>query len=204
MNLQENIKKIRKKQAEKTDKALLDFLTKKPGASSLYQIAQEIGWSIGRVQKSIERLLKKGLVMYKRAFLGGRSLKLIIPAKVEANLRPSFVLRKPSDAEIAIPSDMIDSECWRENAFLYALDRMSFGISSRRESKWHESSLFEAKVPVRKEESAVVVKIPEKTSRFYLLYMTDYEISASPKRNKVIVSVGGLRSSGRNENGSAD
>jgi len=195
MNLQENIKEIRKEQAEKTDRALLDFLAKKPGALSLYQIAQEIGWSIGRVQKSIDRLLRKGLVAYKRAFLGGRSLKLIIPAKVEANLQPSFVLRKPSDVEIAVPTDMVDGECWRENAFLYTLDRMSFGISSRQESKWHESSLFETKVPLRKEENAIVARIPEGVSRFYLLPMTSYEISASPKRNKVIVSFGGLRSS---------
>ncbi|MEM2972421.1 MAG: helix-turn-helix domain-containing protein [Candidatus Bathyarchaeia archaeon] len=194
MNLQENVKEIRKEQAEKTDSALLDFLKKKPGALSLYQIAREIGWSIGRVQKSIERLLKKGLVTYKRAFLGGRSLKLVIPVKVEANSRPILALRKPSDVEIAIPIDMIDNEHLRESAFLYTLDRVSFGISSHYERKWHENSLFEAKVPVKKEENAVAVRIPEKVSRFYLLPMTSYEISASPKRNKVIISVGSFRS----------
>jgi len=194
MKLQENIKKIRKEQAEKTDNALLDFLRKKPGASSLYQIAQEIGWSIGRVQKSIDRLLKKGLVTYKRAFLGGRSLKLIIPTKIETNLQPMFVLRKPSDVEIAIPTDMVDSRYFQENAFLYALDRVSFGISACQERKWRESSLFETKVPIKREENAIVLRVPDKISRFYLLPMTSYEISASPKRNKVIVSVGGFRS----------
>ena len=193
MKLQENVKEMRKEQAKKTDSALLDFLKKKPGALSLYQIAREIGWSIGRVQKSIDRLLKKGLVTYKRAFLGGRSLKLIIPAKMEADLQPVFVLRKPSDVEIAVSTDMIEGELLQENAFLYALDRVSFGISSRREKKWHESSLFEAKVPVRKEENAIVLKIPKRISRFYLLPMTSYEISASPKRNKVIVSVGDFK-----------
>lgn len=203
MNLQENVKEMRKEQAQKTDSALLDFLKKKPGALSLYQIAQEIGWSIGRVQKSIDRLLKKGSVTYKRAFLGGRSLKLIIPIRVKANSQPSFVLHRPSDVEIAIPTDMVDSDRWRENAFLYGLDRISFGISSHQERKWHESSLFEAKVPVRKEESAIIMRMPEKVSRFYLLHITDYEVSASPKRNKVIVSVGGLRSLGRSENVSA-
>jgi len=193
VKLQENVKEMRKEQAKKTDSALLDFLKKKPGALSLYQIAREIGWSIGRVQKSIDRLLKKGLVTYKRAFLGGRSLKLIIPAKMEADLQPVFVLRKPSDVEIAVSTDMIEGELLQENAFLYALDRVSFGISSRREKKWHESSLFEAKVPVRKEENAIVLKIPKRISRFYLLPMTSYEISASPKRNKVIVSVGDFK-----------
>ena len=203
MNLQENVKEIRKKQAKKTDKALLDFLKKKPGALSLYQIAREIGWSIGRVQKSIDRLLKKGLVTYRRAFLGGRSLKLVIPAKKEVGL-PVLVLRKPSDVEISVSGDMVNRECWHGNAFLYALDRVSFGISSSHERKWHEGSLFEEKVPLRKEENAVVIRIPAKVSQFYLLTMTSYEVSASPKRNKVIVSVGGFRFSERDENVSAD
>ena len=194
VNLQENVKELRKEQAEKTDMALLDFLKEKPGALSLYQISSEIGWSIGRVQKSIDRLLKKGLVTYKRAFLGGRSLKLIIPTKMETGLKPSFVWGRSADVEVAIPTDIVDGEFWGEKAFLYALDRVSFGISSRQERKWHENSLFEAKVSVRKEKDAVVVEIPEKVSRFYLLPMTSYEISVSPKRNKVIVSVGSLQS----------
>jgi hypothetical protein len=202
VSLQENIREIRKEQAKRTDKALLDFLKKNPGALSLYQIAREIGWSIGRVQKSIDRLLKKDLVTYRRAFLGGRSLKLIIPAKKEVGL-PVLVLRKPSNVEITVPGNMADSECWHESAFLYALDRVSFGISASHERKWHESSLFEEKVPLRKEENGILLKIPTKVSEFYLLPMTSYEVSASPKRNKVIVSVGDFRFSERDENVSA-
>lgn len=195
MKLQASVKQARKKQAEETDRALLDFLSRKPGALSLYQLAQEIGWSIGRVQKSVERLTKKELVTYRRAFLGGRSLKLIVPTRMSSDLEPLTVLKKPSNVEVAIPADIVDSECWGENAFLYALDRTSLGISSREENRWHESSLFESEVSLRKEEDAFMVTMPEKVYRFYWLYMSDYEVSASPKGSKVIISIGTFRTS---------
>ena len=195
VKLQASVKQARKKQAEETDRVLLDFLSRKPGALSLYQLAQEMGWSIGRVQKSVERLTKKGLVTYRRAFLGGRSLKLIVPTRMRSDLEPSTVLRKHSDVEVAVPADIVDSECWGEDAFLYALDRTSFGISSREERKWHESCLFESEVSLRKEEDVFMVKMPEKVYRFYRLYMSDYEVSASPKGNKVIISIGTFRTS---------
>ena len=194
VKLQASVTKVRKKQAEETDRVLLDFLSRKPGALSLYQLAQEIGWSIGRVQKSVERLTEKGLVTYRRAFLGGRSLKLIVPTRMDSVLESSAVL-KPSNVEVAVPADIVDGECWGENAFLYALDRTSLGISSHEERKWHESSLFESEVSLRKEEDAFMVKMPEKVSRFYRLYMSDYEVSASPKGNKVIISIGTFRTS---------
>jgi len=195
VKLQASVTKVRKKQAEETDRVLLDFLSRKPGALSLYQLAQEIGWSIGRVQKSVERLTKKGLVTYRRAFLGGRSLKLIVPTRMRSDLEPSTVLKKPSNVEVAVPADIVDGERWGEAAFLYALDRTSFGISSREEKKWHESSLFESEVSLRKEEDAFMAKIPKKVYRFYRLYMSDYEVSASPKGNKVFISIGTFRTS---------
>jgi hypothetical protein len=194
VKLQASVTKVRKKQAEETDRVLLDFLSRKPGALSLYQLAQEIGWSIGRVQKSVERLTEKGLVTYRRAFLGGRSLKLIVPTRMDSVLESSAVL-KPSNVEVAVPADIVDGECWGENAFLYALDRTSLGISSHEERKWHESSLFESEVSLRKDEDAFMVKIPEKVYHFYRLYMSDYEVSASPKGNKVIISIGTFRTS---------
>jgi hypothetical protein len=195
VKLQASVKQARKKQAEETDRVLLEFLSRKPGALSLYQLAQEIGWSIGRVQKSVERLTEKRLVTYRRAFLGGRSLKLIVPARMRSDLEHSTVLKKLSNVEVATPADIVDGEWWGEDAFLYALDRTSLGISSREERKWHESSLFESEVSLRKEEDAFVVKMPEKVSRFYRLYTSDYEVSASPKGNKVIISIGAFRTS---------
>lgn len=184
----------RKKLGEKTDKALLDFLMKKPGALSLYQIAQELNWTIGRVQKSVKRLQSKGLISYKRAFLGGRALKLIVPSKTKISPRiPAFSLRRPAMEEVSLPTDVVDMQYWRENAFLYALDRITFGITSVSENEWGKKALFKSKIPVRVREDSVIVKLPSKISQFYMLDVTNYEISASPKKDKVLISVGQLR-----------
>jgi hypothetical protein len=195
VNLQETVKETRKKQAEHTDEALLGFVQRKPGALSLYQIAQEMDWSIGRVQKSVERLLKNGLISYKRAFLGGRSLKLIVPTKAEEKRdgQPAIVLPKPYERTITIPTDLVSSDCWGHHAFLYALDRLTLGVSADRERKWNGSSLVEARVQLRRVEKTTIVELPENVYHFYLLNMTEYDISTSPKRDKILVTVGRIQ-----------
>jgi hypothetical protein len=192
VNLQETVKETRKKQAEHTDEALLGFMQQRPGALSLYQIAQEMDWSIGRVQKSVERLSKNGLISYKRAFLGGRSLKLIVPTKTEEKHsgQPAVVLPKSFECTITIPTDMVSSDCWSDHAFLYALDRLTLGISADRERRWQESSLLEARVQLRRLEKTTIVELPENVYHFYLLNMTEYDISTSPKMDKILVTVG--------------
>ena len=192
MNLQETVKETRKKQAEQTDEALLVFIRERPGALSLYQIAQEMDWSIGRVQKSVERLSKHGLVSYKRAFLGGRSLKLIVPTRAQENhsQQPAVDLPTPLERTITIPTELVSSDCWSDHAFLYALDRLTLGISADRERRWQESSLLEAKVQLRKVEKTTIVELPENVYHFYLLNVNDYEISTFAKGDKILVTVG--------------
>jgi len=196
VNLQEAVKETRKKQAEQTDEALLSFIRERPGALSLYQIAQEMGWSIGRVQKSVERLSKNGLISYTRAFLGGRSLKLIVPAKTEEKQgqQPAVDLPTPFERTITIPTELVSNDCWSDYAFLYALDRLTLGISTGRERMWQESTLLETKVQLRRGEKTTVVELPENIYRFYHLNMNDYGISTFAKGDKILVTVGGIRS----------
>lgn len=196
MNLQETVKETRKKQAEQTDEALLVFIRERPGALSLYQIAQEMDWSIGRVQKSVERLSKNGLVSYKRAFLGGRSLKLIVPTRTQEkhSQQPAVDLPTPFERTITIPTELVSSDCWSDHAFLYALDRLTLGMSADRERRWQESSLLEAKVQLRRVEKTTIVELPENVYHFYLLNVNDYDISTFAKGDKILVTVGRIRS----------
>jgi len=201
LNLQENVKDMRKEQAEKTDVALLDFLKKKPGALSLYQIAGEIGWSIGRVQKSVERLLRKGLVTYRRAFLGGRSLKLLVPSKSEsAVVSRASVSMKSLVVELVIPVDLIDPMLWGEKACLYALDRLTLGVSAVSEGAWRKRCVWEVEVPLKREGNAVIAAVPAKIAGFYLLHVSDYVVSGFPSKSKVIVTVGNLRLAEKSKN----
>ena len=195
MNLQETVKETRKKQAEQTDEALLSFIRERPGALSLYQIAQEMDWSIGRVQKSVERLSKNGLISYTRAFLGGRSLKLIVPTKTEEKHGQQPAVDLPTlERIITIPTELVSNDCWSDHAFLYALDRLTLGISANRERKWQESSLLETKVQLRRGEKTTVVELPENMYHFYHLNMNDYGISTFVKEDKILVTVGTIRS----------
>jgi hypothetical protein len=196
VNLQETVKETRKKQAEQTDEALLSFIRERPGALSLYQIAQEMDWSIGRVQKSVERLLKNGLISYTRAFLGGRSLKLIVPTKTKEKhgRQPAVDLPKPSERIITVPTEFVSNSCWSDHAFLYALDRLTLGISADREKRWQESSLLETKVQLRREEKTTIVELPENIYHFYHLNMNDYDISTFAKEDKILLTVGRIRS----------
>jgi len=196
VNLQETLKETRKKQAEQTDEALLGFIRERPGALSLYQIAQEMEWSIGRVQKSVERLSKNYLISYKRAFLGGRFLKLIVPTKTEERHNPQPAVDLPTlfERTITIPTELMSSDCWSNHAFLYALDRLTLGISADRERSWQESSLLEAKVQLRRVEKATIVELPENIYHFYLLNMNDYDSSTFAKGDKILVTVGRIRS----------
>jgi len=196
VNLQETVKETRKKQAEQTDEALLSFIRERPGALSLYQIAQEMDWSIGRVQKSVERLLKNGLISYTRAFLGGRSLKLIVPTKTEEKhgQQPAVDLPTPLERTVTIPTELVSNGCWSDHAFLYALDRLTLGISADRERRWQGSSLLETKVQLRRGEKTTAVELPENIYHFYHLNMNDYDISTFAKGDKILVTVGRIRS----------
>jgi len=196
VNLQETVKETRKKQAEQTDEALLGFIRERPGALSLYQIAQEMDWSIGRVQKSVERLSKNGLISCKRAFLGGRSLKLIVPTKTEEKhgQQPAVDLPTPLERTITVPTELVSNDCWSDHAFLYALDRLTLGMSADREKRWQETSLLETKVQLRRVEKTTVVELPENIYHFYHLNLNDYDISTFAKGNKILLTVGRIRS----------
>ena len=196
MNLQETLKETRKKQAEQTDEALLGFIRERPGALSLYQIAQEMDWSIGRVQKSVERLAKNYLIAYKRAFLGGRFLKLIVPTKTKEKhgQQPAVGLPTPFERTITIPAELVSSDCWGDYAFLYALDRLTLGISADRERRWQESSLIEVKVQLRRVKKTTIVELPENVYHFYLLDVNDYDIFTFAKGNKILLTVDRIRS----------
>jgi hypothetical protein len=196
VNLQETVKETRKKQAEQTDEALLGFIRERPGALSLYQIAQEMDWSIGRVQKSVERLSKNGLIFHKRAFFGGRALKLIVSTKTEEKhgQQPAVGLPTPFEHTITIPTELVSSDCWGDYAFLYALDRLTLGISADREGMWQESSILEVKVQLRRVKKTTIVELPENLYHFYLLDVNGYDISTFAKGNKILLTVDRIRS----------
>ena len=182
--------KARKQSAEKTDEILLNFIKEKPGLP-LYQIAEEMEWSIGKVQKSLSRLRRKGLITFKRIMAGGRILKLAIPLKlVEA--APYTALRSPRTEFIEVPFDMISPDYWHESAYVYGLDRITVGIAAGSVKEWEEKSTFKEETTIKSAKKSLIIQVPGNISRFYLLENSKYAISSVPEGNKIIITVEGL------------
>lgn len=123
-------------------------------------------------------------------------MKLIVPTKAEgkAGSQPTVTVLTPPENTVAIPIEAIDSARWGDHAFLYALDRLTLGISEHSEKKWHDQALFEARVSMRRNGGAIIVELPENIFHFYLLNVTRRDFSSSPKKNKVLVTVGNTHS----------
>lgn len=62
-----------------TDWTLYDFICEHPGLS-IYELHKELGWSVGKVQKAIERLRKRGYVESKTVDNPARPKTIITPA----------------------------------------------------------------------------------------------------------------------------
>lgn len=68
----ETATKARIKMGEKTDQQLLDYLKDNPN-KTIYDLSKALGWSIGKVQKALQRLNDK--LAHKQDISGGRLKK---------------------------------------------------------------------------------------------------------------------------------
>jgi len=196
MRLQAKTVESRKEQAEGTDRKLLEFLVENPGVLSLYDVAQMTGWSVGRVQKGAERLLAKGLIAYRRVLSGGRTLKLLVPVEASAKSERPLVVSGSRCVEVRVPAGLVEAEAWGKQVCVYALDRLSFGLSPVEDKMWRRTCLYSGKGSSRREDRDAVVEVPEEIAGFYLLGMTDYVVSAY-QTGKVLVTVESTRRLGK-------
>jgi predicted transcriptional regulator len=142
-----------------TDKAILEIINQEPGAS-LYEISRLSDSSVGLVDGSIQRLEKKGMVKIRHILRSGRSAKEIYPSTFEF----------PSTEYVKLDSRMFPSPSnWKDTARVYALNRISIGISPVEDKEWSSKALLELDTEVKKDDSGnIVVKIPDRLRGFYL------------------------------------
>ncbi len=179
----------RKGSGLETDRKLLEFLTDKPGLP-LYQVADQLEWSIGKVQKSLERLSKNGLVRFKRLVVAGRAMKLAIPSALNGAMSAKpFSLASPVAFSIEIPFDMIELTAWKDRANFYGLDRSSIGISAKEVTQWKQNSLYSSTGSIDRDQGSIRVHVPHELGRFYLIDETPYSLSASPNGEEVLITI---------------
>jgi len=65
-------------QGNTTDWALYDFICEHPNLS-MYELHKQLGWSVGKVQKAIERLRERGYVESKIVNNPSRNKRIVAP-----------------------------------------------------------------------------------------------------------------------------
>lgn len=151
----------RRRIGDETDGILLQVIRENPRLS-LYELAQEVGWGVGKVDGSVKRLLREGKVKEEYFVRNGRRVKLV-----------SSVDYKPSPDVFDIPKDVVDSNfSWRGEVFVYGLDRLTIGVSGRVVEEWEERAFMKARVSVRESEKSFVFALPREFVEFYALEKT--------------------------------
>jgi predicted transcriptional regulator len=159
-----------------TDDLVLQIILEKSG-STVHEIADYLGWTNGKVDGSINRLLRKGKVRVEHVIRRRTLIKKVYPA--EKKTRPPEV--------IEIPKEEIAEDIWKDEVYLYSLSRSSIAISAAKSDEWEERAFWKGSVKVEEENGKLLVQLPEKLASFYRL--ENSEISLSTNDDFALVTV---------------
>lgn len=150
-----------------TDTAVLEEIIKKPGIA-IAEIAENLEWTNGKIDGSVNRLVAEGKASVKHNLKRGMLVKTVYPAefdKKQVNL-------------VQIPEEMVNCDLWREKAFVYALSRSTIGIAPHEVGEWGVKAFSAAYVSVEKRPEGVTLKLPERLAEFYQLDNSEINLSA--------------------------
>ncbi len=159
-----------------TDSIILETIQRKPGAT-IAEIAQDLEWTNGKVDGSVNRLITEGKASIKYYLKRGTLVKKVYPVNHD----------KVPTRQITIPGAMINLDVWMQQAFVYALSRSTVGIAPRKVEEWDAKAFSKQAVLIGKEAERVVLELPERFAEFYQL--KNSEISLSTVGDFVFVTV---------------
>jgi len=167
----------RKQIGDDTDQTLFKVVVENPRLS-LYELAQEIGWGVGKVDGSVKRLHEKGLVKVESFIKAGRRVKLVSAVDYES-----------SPDVFRVPLDILDGASWKDSAHVYGLDRFTIGVSGKPVPEWDEAAVLKSKVPVKRMKENLIFRLPKKSVDFYALRKSI--VTLSTVKDKVLLTVEG-------------
>jgi len=167
----------RKRIGEDTDETLLEVIRENPRLS-LYELALEIGWRVGKVDGSVKRLHEKGLVKVECFIKAGRRVKLVSAI----DYRPSFNV-------FTIPKDILENALWKDAAYVYGLDRLTIGVSGKPVAEWEETAELKSKAPLKEIDDNLVFQLPKDFVQFYALEKSI--VTLSTVKDVVLLSIEG-------------
>jgi DNA-binding MarR family transcriptional regulator len=149
-----------------TDSAVLSKAIRTPGIT-VSDLAEALGWSNGRVDGSVNRLVTMGKLKVKHVLQRGMLLKRIYL---------NTLTNKPNNI-IELPHKMISESLWSKGAFVYALSRSTIGISPEKVEEWESKAILKECLEMERNRDNVLVTLPEKLSNFYQLENSDISLS---------------------------
>lgn len=165
-----------RKKGEVTDSIVLEEIMKKPGVT-VSEIAETLGWSNGKVDGSVNRLLLRGKVSVKHYLQRGMLVKRVYPSEYPAK----------SHDTLEVPEKMVDRSLWKGNAVAYALSRSTIGIAPKEVEEWERKAFFKERADIKKDKENIIITLPEKFCDFYQL--ENSETSLSTVGNFVMATV---------------
>lgn len=171
------------KRGKESDGILLEAIKNYPGLSQ-YELTRKLRWNSGHVDSSVRRLLRSKKAYLRVIERNGRRVNLVYPKEHKLS---NF---------IEVPSKLLEigNPAWNDQAFFYALDNSTIGVSGNEMEEWNEISCFTEGVPIRKQnmhapdEGRLLLPIPEKFWRFYNLDRKHRVVSINGNDLLVIVS----------------
>lgn len=165
-----------RKKGEVTDSIVLEEIMKKPGVT-VSEIAEALGWSNGKVDGSVNRLLLRGKVSVKHYLQRGMLVKRVYPE--EYSVKPRNTLE--------VPEKMVDRSLWKDIAVVYALSRSTIGVAPKEVEEWEKKAFFKDRAAIQKDKENIIITLPEKFCDFYQL--ENSETSLSTVGNFVLATV---------------
>ena len=159
-----------------SNQILLRAVREQPGLS-MYELGREISWKIGRVDGCVRRLLNTGKIRVEAIERNGRRTNLIFP---RSRKDPSL---------IEVPARLLGNPHWANEAFLYALDSTTIGISGTPSIEWEKEACFTEKVDLSRHGEKISLSLSERFSKFY--HLNEKHKSVALNGDDILVTVSG-------------
>jgi len=150
----------------KTDAEVLAEVKKNPGLA-VSEIATRLGWTNGRVDGSVNRLVSQKEVKVQHFIRRGGLIKKVYPSDYEAT--PSRVFE--------IPRELVRDELWRRKVYVYAVSRSTIGLSPIHMKEWESRSPLKDETEVKITEDMLQIELPGSLAEFYQLENSETSLS---------------------------
>ena len=170
--------KAKRKIGQQTDNQLLTTVKQNPGGTP-YDLAQELGWQVGRVDGSLRRLQKQGKVKVKRFLKHGRVVKKIYSS--DHHPKPPGI--------VEIPLTMLDNpKAWSQKPIMiYALSRSSIGLTPEPIEPWEHKAWKKLRIKAEAINGNIRLRLPDEMVEFYGL--ANSEVGLSTAKNEALLTV---------------